>query len=316
MSPWIYWSGIIFVLILGVLVGWLSGLFKSLWKYVNSYRTSTKPAITHNAPSKPVEVARISYKLDDPEDQEQFDAFLDKDACTFSDNPTARLSASQIIEDQVLDQIEGFEKYFHGYVMIEADIQRGSLAVTLVFLATTVYPFIAQYNDFFESVSRIRSQLRGTFSRIDNTYRDLTGRNIRVNGNLSVKSRARVINNNNSTADKINDSNSISPVTVTNSISPPANNSDFNITINIPDKKQTGCGLPFTVLLILLASITIYVIFLNEAEQSLMLIRVIEIIQYILESAGKFLINLSQQLENFLSLWLILPFFSGSIGLL
>ena len=83
MSPWIYWSGIIFVLILGVLVGWLSGLFKSLWKYVNSYRTSTKPAITHNAPSKPVEVARISYKLDDPEDQEQFDAFLDKDAFTF-----------------------------------------------------------------------------------------------------------------------------------------------------------------------------------------------------------------------------------------
>lgn len=294
LPTWLYWLGNLVVIGYSIVHVYTSGIYLAWRSAFSRYRSPQ--ASTPQLPY-PIEVARLSFKLDNPEGDEALDKFLDEPLYRSNTIAGQLASPSQVTEVLVLNHVKDIESGFPNMIIVEAEVHRGSLFVTLTYLATA-YTLMSQYNDFVDSISRIRQQMRRTFAMMSGDYRERTQRNIRIRSDLSVKYRSR-----NSFSDPDGNSSSgtsrTQPVTITNAYNPPANSSNFNITVNPPNSRSSGC-LSSLVVIFLLSLVVggLYFYFVLDTQTKLeTLATIVEQIILWLRQAGQFLIDLGAYIE-------------------
>lgn len=223
---------------------WLMQLASSgvIQEWINIYPEITKTSKLNDKFSplvEPIKIARIHYKIDDPEGQDSFDVFLDEPLYSTKQNPNNLISPSQLAENITMQYAQKIEGMYGGLVTVNAEVHRGSLAVTLEFLLNA-YTVVAQINDVYESISLVRRLIRKQLSNIAGAYKEQTNRNARIDSDISVQGQSRI----SQTQEKSSSSNSDSkeqkdgifpqPVTVTNTFTPPSSNREMKIDIAMP----------------------------------------------------------------------------------
>lgn len=295
LPMWVFWMGNAVVAGLSILYAWTSGLYYT-WRSVLLPHQSNVPATQQTF--NPVEVAQLSFKLDDPEGEEELDTFLDEPLYQTSSLPGQLASPSQMTETMIFDHVKNINSAFPNMVEVEVEVRRGSLVVALTYVAIA-YTLISQYNDFVESISRLHRQMRGTFATMSGHYREQTQRNIRVRGDLFVKYRSRnsFIEPNGNSRAGIPESQ---PVTITNAYNPPPNNHDLNINVNVPSSRRFGCQSLLLLIFVLSTGVGIlYFYFVLDTEAKLKFLQMaVEQIIWTLQQIGQYLIDLSARIRH------------------
>lgn len=265
-------SEIPFSLVLITVSFWLmqvvsSGIIKEWLDITPEILGTSRKAEKSETLAEPVEIARIYYKIDDPEDQGSFDKFLDQPPYPTKKDPEDLISPSQLAENITMRYAQKIEGMYGGIVTVNAEVNRGSLAVSLSFLLNA-YTFVAQINDVYESVSLIRRLIRDQLSNIATEYKYQTNRDARIDSNVAVRGQSQValaqkkVMMTNSEAKERKGEFFPQPVTVTNTITSPPETKDVKVNIGIPSSTRISSLGCFSVLLsvglILLIFIGVY----------------------------------------------------------
>lgn len=259
---------------LALILMWLSSLgfvndLQLLIKELEGKPTDTKA----DQLMKPVEIAKMQLRIDDPEGKAEFDQFLKSPVYKDKSNPSYKLTPNELAEEYILKYIREFEKKYHEQISVGTEVRSGSFIVDLEFWGNA-YNVLSGYNDAILGVLLLRQQIQWVLNRISDTYRKRTERNARIDSDVSVQSKTKVsasldeaTKNDNSSG---RTSNSVPPVTV-NTFSPPANNNkDMNINVHLPNTRRAGCVsllllfISLLLLLILFGPIFIYCGYLDS----------------------------------------------------
>ncbi len=174
------------------LVTLFGGLILTLWRELDwsltlpnssSPKIQPKPSNTNDVYQP---IARLRYTIDDPLAADQFNAFLDEPVLTLHgpafrrDEPPART-----LEQAVRALLANIDEEHAGQLSVRIDVQRGSLTLGLTVLAA--YEFVAQYQEFLQSVHLLRDQIESLFHTTASQYHARTGRRARVDSDVSVE---------------------------------------------------------------------------------------------------------------------------------
>ena len=143
--------------------------------------------VSKTLPLLMIKLATVDLRLDDPEDRQAFEQFLDQPIFSAGE---AHVSAavktpSQLFEDAILSYVHEIEEEYGGTLSVQVNLHRGSFAIGLTFFAA--YEFLAQYHDFTESIGTIRRQIRELVQDASKWYRQQTGRDICVHSTVSIE---------------------------------------------------------------------------------------------------------------------------------
>jgi len=261
-------SGIALVLMWLSSVGFVDDL-QSLIKELEGKPIGTKS----DQLTKPVEIAKMQLRLDDPEDKAEFEQFLKSLVYKDRSNPGYKLTPNELAEEYIVRYVREFEKKYHEQISVGTEIRSGSFIVDLEFWGNA-YNVLSGYNDAILGVLLLRQQIQWILNRVSDTYRKRTERTARIDSDLSLKSKTKVSASIDEATKSGNPSagtaNSVSPVTV-NTFSPPANgNKDMNINVHLSNTRHTGCVsllllfISLLLLLILVSPIFIYCGYLDS----------------------------------------------------
>ena len=299
---WVYWFGALIISGFIVWLGYSTQLFHIFYKRVRSFITPKTPSESSDALEEPIEIAKISYTIKDPEDNnEALDAFLDKPLPYSRNNqetqftqseydPETGASPSEMIEHLVLDIVMIFEEKFHGEISVEAKINRGSLTFTLTFIAGS-YAAISQYKDFIESVSLVRDQLRRAITSISNAYPG--SKRLRIIQDIDITPKSKIAATRHSSREPAtNDQKSYSPFSVTNTFSPQSNEQPVNVNVPLPVNRRNGCASWIVTFFLIAFILTVIFLLFNEPTTRK------TIVDNIIQNLSDLLIELGHYLQN------------------
>ena len=271
-SPFgIFWFFEVLLVVFVILRALQSGIF-SRWREISSrilgnHSIETNDGKVTELLEKPIELAHFRYRLDDSDNSEEFDAFLDKpifivgasekiQGMDFQEEGSLE-TPRQVVESAVFDLTQNIQNKYNGQVTVDAEVIRGSIGVNLVFLATA-YGAIAQWKDVNDSILLLRTQLVDVFRQISHTYKNVTGSQVHVSSNVSVKPKPSISRSVSRPKDVGVDSANLrpEPISVTNTFSPPAKDSNIVLNVQMPPRRGQSSGC----LLLLLSLLTIAIL--------------------------------------------------------
>ena len=176
------------------LVALLCGLLVVLWHDPDWLPLASIAAFFDAAaPKGPAErsaahrpIATLHYTIDDPLAPDGFNGFLDEPVLTLHgpafrrDEPPART-----LEQAVRALLADVDARHAGQLSVRIEVQRGSLTLGLTVLGA--YEFVAQYQDFLQSVHLLREQIESLFQTTASQYHARTGHRARVDSDISIE---------------------------------------------------------------------------------------------------------------------------------
>ena len=280
-------------------IGTTYSVFKDALDWFRKFLGREQQVTTHKAGPNPVEIAKLRYTLDDPDDRKEFDKFLDEPAFMTLDEEI--VTPAQLVETVALDMVRTIERQYHGNIIAETKVARGSLTLLFGLTALDAITLLANYHDVVESIELIRRQTQSIFSKLTNTYREKTDRDAKISSEIEVVSRPIIEKSSKPELNAVQQPPA--PVSVTNSFATPPTGKEVNVSVNFNERSNrqlSGCmnTLLMTIMLVIILGIGYLLLFTDYQTRQEILSKAQQSLAYVLRTLGSWLYTLGSNLSS------------------